>query len=365
MSSKVHRVTLIPGDGTGPEIAEATRRVLEGTGVSFDWDVQHAGVDVMDEYGTPLPEKVLDSIRENKVAIKGPITTPVGTGFRSVNVALRKELDLYMCLRPCKSYKGVRSRYEDIDLVIVRENHEDLYAGIEFEQGSPDARKLIDFMADLGARRIREDSGISIKPISVTGTRRIVKAAFDYAIKHGRKKVTAVHKANIMKYTDGLFLKTAREVGEEYADSGVEFEDRIVDNMCMQLVQKPELYDVLVLPNLYGDIVSDLGAGLVGGLGVAPGGNIGDEAAVFEPTHGSAPKYAGQNKVNPMAMMLSGVLMLDYLEETDAADRLEAAISSVIEEGKSVTYDMRPSRDDPTAVGTSEVADAIIEKLNA
>jgi isocitrate dehydrogenase (NAD+) len=365
MSSKVHRVTLIPGDGTGPEISEATRRVLEATGVAFDWDVQHAGTDVMDEYGTPLPEKVLDSIRENKVAIKGPITTPVGTGFRSVNVALRKELDLFMCLRPCKSYRGVRSRYEDIDLVVVRENHEDLYAGIEFEQGSPDARKLIDFMADLGARRVREDSGISIKPISVTGTKRIVRAAFEYAIKHGRKKVTAVHKANIMKYTDGLFLKTAREVGEEYADSGVEFEDRIVDNMCMQLVQKPELYDVLVLPNLYGDIVSDLGAGLVGGLGVAPGGNIGDEAAVFEPTHGSAPKYAGQNKVNPMAMMLSGVLMLDYLEETDAADRLEAAISSVIEEGKSVTYDMKPSRDDPTAVGTSEVADAIIEKLGA
>jgi isocitrate dehydrogenase (NAD+) len=364
MSSRVHRVTLIPGDGTGPEIAEATRRVLDATGVSFDWDVQHAGVDVMDEYGTPLPEKVLDSIRENKVAIKGPITTPVGTGFRSVNVALRKELDLYMCLRPCKSYEGVRSRYEDIDLVVVRENHEDLYAGIEFEQGSPDARKLIDFMADLGARRIREDSGISIKPISVTGTRRIVKAAFDYAIKHGRKKVTAVHKANIMKFTDGLFLKTAREVGEEYADSGVEFEDRIVDNMCMQLVQKPELYDVLVLPNLYGDIVSDLGAGLVGGLGVAPGGNIGDSVAVFEPTHGSAPKYAGQNKVNPMAMMLSGVLMLDYLEETDAAQRLEAAIAAVIAEGRSVTYDMKPSRDDPTAVGTSEVADGIIEKLN-
>jgi isocitrate dehydrogenase (NAD+) len=364
MSSKVHRVTLIPGDGTGPEIAEATRRVLDATGVSFDWDVQHAGVDVMEEYGTPLPEKVLDSIRENKVAIKGPITTPVGTGFRSVNVALRKELDLYMCLRPCKSYEGVRSRYEDIDLVVVRENHEDLYAGIEFEQGSPDARKLIDFMADLGARRVREDSGISIKPISVTGTRRIVKAAFDYAIKHGRKKVTAVHKANIMKFTDGLFLKTAREVGEEYADSGVEFEDRIVDNMCMQLVQKPELYDVLVLPNLYGDIVSDLGAGLVGGLGVAPGGNIGDDAAVFEPTHGSAPKYAGQNKVNPMAMMLSGVLMLDYLEETDAAGRLESAIAAVIAEGKHVTYDMKPSRDDPTAVGTSEVADGIIEKLS-
>jgi isocitrate dehydrogenase (NAD+) len=281
-----------------------------------------------------------------------------------VNVALRKELDLYMCLRPCKSYPGVRSRYEDIDLVVVRENHEDLYAGIEFEQGSPEARKLIDFMAELGARRIREDSGISIKPISITGTRRIVKAAFDYAVREGRKKVTAVHKANIMKFSDGLFLATAREVAEEYKDSGIEFEDRIVDNMCMQLVQKPELYDVLVLPNLYGDIVSDLGAGLIGGLGVAPGGNIGDDVAVFEPTHGSAPKYAGQNKVNPMAMMLSGVLMLRHLEEAEAADRLERAIADVIVEGKHVTYDMKPNRDDPTAVGTSGVADGIIEKLD-
>ncbi len=360
---KTHRVTLIPGDGTGPEISEATRRVLEATGVSFDWDVQHAGQDVMEEYGTPLPDHVLESIRSNSVAIKGPITTPVGTGFRSVNVALRKELDLYMCLRPCKSYPGVRSRYKDIDLVIARENHEDLYAGIEFEQGSAEAAKLIDFMADLGARRVREDSGISIKPISVTGTQRIVRGAFDYAVKHGRKKVTAVHKANIMKFSDGLFLQTATEVAEEYKDSGVEFEERIVDNMCMQLVQKPELYDVLVLPNLYGDIVSDLGAGLIGGLGVAPGGNIGDEAAVFEPTHGSAPKYTGQNKVNPMAMMLSGVLMLHHLEEMEAGDRLEQAIAAVIEEGDKVTYDMKPSRDDPSAVGTSEVADAVIEKL--
>ena len=363
MPKKTHRVTLIPGDGTGPEISEATRRVLEATGVAFDWDVQHAGEGVMEEHGTPLPEHVLESIRTNSVAIKGPITTPVGTGFRSVNVALRKELDLYMCLRPCKSYKGVRSRYKDIDLVVVRENHEDLYAGIEFEQGSAEAAKLIDFMADLGARRVREDSGISIKPISVTGTRRIVSGAFDYAVKHGRKKVTAVHKANIMKFSDGLFLKTATEVAEEYKDSGVEFEERIVDNMCMQLVQKPELYDVLVLPNLYGDIVSDLGAGLIGGLGVAPGGNIGDEAAVFEPTHGSAPKYTGQNKVNPMAMMLSGVLMLHHLEEMEAGERLERAIEAVIAEGAKVTYDMKPSRDDPSAVGTSEVADAVIEKL--
>jgi isocitrate dehydrogenase (NAD+) len=365
MADKTHRVTLIPGDGTGPEIAEATRRVLDATGVQFDWDVQYAGESVMDEFGTPLPDHVLESIRDNKVAIKGPITTPIGTGFRSVNVALRKELDLYMCLRPCKYYKGVRSRYDNVDLVIVRENHEDLYAGIEFEQGSPEVAKLIDFLADLGAARIREDSGISIKPISVTGSRRIVRGAFDYAVKHGRKKVTAVHKANIMKFSDGLFLKTAREVAEEYADSGVEFEDRIVDNMCMQLVQKPELYDVLVLPNLYGDIISDLGAGLVGGLGVAPGGNIGDEAAVFEPTHGSAPKYAGQNKVNPMAMMLSGVLMLQHIEEQVAADRLEAALARVIEEGKDVTYDMKPDRDDPTAVGTSGVADAVIEHLES
>jgi isocitrate dehydrogenase (NAD+) len=363
MSQKTYRVTLIPGDGTGPEIADATRRVLEGTGVKFDWDVQYAGESVMEEHGTPLPDHVLESIRNNKVAIKGPITTPVGTGFRSVNVALRKELDLYMCLRPCKYYPGVRSRYQDVDIVVVRENHEDLYAGIEFEQGSAEARKLIDFLADLGARRIREDSGISIKPISVTGTRRIVKGAFDYAVKHGRKKVTSVHKANIMKFSDGLWLETSRQVAEEYKDSGVEFEDRIVDNMCMQLVQKPELYDVLVLPNLYGDIISDLGAGLIGGLGVAPGGNIGDEAAVFEPTHGSAPKYAGQNKVNPMAMMLSGVLMLQHLEEMDAADRLEKALAAVIEEGKDVTYDMKPNRDDPTAVGTSEVADAVIKKL--
>ena len=359
-----HRVTLIPGDGTGPEVSQATRRVLEATGVRFDWDVQNAGSGVVDEHGTPLPAHVLDSIRANKVAIKGPITTPVGRGFRSVNVALRKELDLFMCLRPCKSYAGVRSRYQDIDLVVVRENHEDLYAGIEFEQGSGEARKLMDFLSELGAPSIRPDSGISVKPISVTGTRRIVRAAFDYSIKNGRKKVTAVHKANIMKFSDGLFLNTAREVAEqEYRRSSVAFEDRIVDNMTMQLVQTPELYDVLVLPNLYGDLISDLGAGLVGGLGVAPGANIGDEVAVFEPTHGSAPKYAGKNKVNPMAMMLSGVMMLRHLEEAPAADRLEGAIAAVIREGRNVTYDMKPSRDDPSAVGTSAVADAVVEKL--
>jgi isocitrate dehydrogenase (NAD+) len=356
-----HRVTFIPGDGVGPELSEATRRVLEATGVGFDWDVQDAGADVVDRYGTPLPEHVLDSIRDTKVAIKGPITTPVGSGFRSVNVALRKELDLYACLRPCKSYPGVRSRYQNVDIVIVRENHEDLYAGIEFEQGTPEAKELIGFVVEKSGKRIRDDAGISIKPISVWGTERITRFAFGYARRNHRTKVTAVHKANIMKFSDGLFLETARRVATEYPD--VPFEDRIVDNITMQLVQRPEEYDVLVLPNLYGDIVSDLCAGLVGGLGVAPGANIGDEAAVFEATHGSAPKYKGMNKVNPMAMMLSGVLMLRHLGEDRAADRLESAIAAVIEDGIYVTYDMKATRDDPTAVGTSQVADGVIEKL--
>ncbi len=356
-----YRVTLIPGDGVGPELSEATRRVLEATGVPFDWDVQEAGEAVMAIEGTPLPDKVLDSIRVNGLAIKGPITTPVGTGFRSVNVALRKELDLYACLRPCKLYPGVRSHFDEVDLVIVRENTEDLYAGIEFEQGSPEVAQLIEVLYGLGAKRITGDAGISIKPISVEGTQRIVRFAFEYARANGRRRVTAVHKANIMKFSDGLYLQTAREVAEEYPD--VSFDDRIVDNMCMQLVQRPQEYDVLVLPNLYGDIVSDLGAGLVGGLGVAPGANIGEEVAVFEATHGSAPKYAGQNRMNPMAMMLSGVLMLRHLGEADAADRLEAAIAAVIADGKSVTYDMKPTRDDPTAVGTSQVADAVVEQL--
>jgi len=357
-----HRVTLIPGDGTGPELAEATRRVLEATGVEFDWDVQDAGSDVMDQNdGNPLPEHVLESIRQNGTALKGPITTPVGGGFRSVNVGLRAALDLYAQVRPCKSYAGVRSRYEDVDLIIVRENTEDLYAGVEFEEGTEDADELLDFLASKGYDKIRRDSGISIKPISETGTRQIVQFAFDYARRNGRRKVTAVHKANIMKYTDGLFLHVAQDVAAENTD--IEFEDRIVDNLSMQLVQRPEEYDVLVLPNLYGDIVSDISAGLIGGLGLAPGANFGTSAAVFEPTHGSAPKYKGQNRVNPMAMMLSGMLMLRHLDETSAAERLEQSIADVIAEGRSVTYDMKPSRDDPTAVGTSEVADAIIEKL--
>jgi isocitrate dehydrogenase (NAD+) len=357
-----HQVTFIPGDGTGPEIAEATKRVLDATGVGFVWDVEEAGIDIMKTAGTPLPDSVIESIKKNKVAIKGPITTPVGTGFRSVNVALRKALDLFACVRPCKSYPGVRSRYTDIDLVIVRENTEDLYAGIEFEKDTPEQIRIKDEIERLlPGTHINDHSGISIKPISEEGARRIVQYAFDYAREFGRKKVTAVHKANIMKYTDGLFLSVAMEVAEKNSD--IEFEERIVDNMCMQLVQKPELYDVLVLPNLYGDILSDLGAGLVGGLGVAPGANIGTYAALFEPTHGSAPKYAGQNKVNPMAMMLSGMMMLQYLKETDAADRLEKAIAEVIVEGKDVTYDMKADRNDPTAVGTSGVADALIKKL--
>ena len=358
-----YRVTFIPGDGVGPELSEATRRVLEGTGVEFDWDVQEAGADVMDKYGTPLPEPVLESIRTNKVAIKGPITTPIGTGFRSVNVALRFELELYACLRPCKYYPGIPGTFPDTDIVIVRENTEDLYAGIEFEEGTPDAKKVIDFLNGIQKKQIRADSGISIKPISITGAERIVRFAFDYARDYKRKKVTAVTKSNIMKFSDGLFLHTAERVAKDYPD--IEFEDRLIDNLCMQLVKRPSEYDVLVLPNLYGDIVSDLCAGLIGGLGVAPGANIGKDYAVFEATHGSAPKYKGQNKVNRMAMMFSGVLMLRHLNETNAADRLENALAEVIKEGKSVTYDLKERRDDPTAVGTSQVADAVIAKMEA
>jgi isocitrate dehydrogenase (NAD+) len=358
-----YTITFIPGDGTGPEIAEATRRVLEATGVAIEWDVQHAGTDVMAREGTPLPDRVIESIRRNKVGLKGPVTTPIGTGFRSVNVAMRKALNLYACVRPCKWYPGVRSRYEGVDIVIVRENTEDLYVGIEFERGSEWIAKLSDLTEASGQGRLREDAGVSLKPISESGSRRIVTYAFEYARAHGRKKVTAIHKANIMKYSDGLFLAVAREVAKGYPE--IEFWDVIVDNLCMQLVQRPEQFDVLVLPNLYGDIVSDLCAGLVGGLGVAPGANIGDDTSLFEPTHGSAPKYAGQNKVNPMAMMFSGMLMLRHIGERDAGDRLERALAAVIREGTSVTYDMKPRRDDPSAVGTSQVADAVISKLRA
>jgi isocitrate dehydrogenase (NAD+) len=358
-----YRVTLIPGDGTGPELATATRRVLEATGVQFDWDIQDAGVDVHKREGTPLPKRVLDSIRKNGVGLKGPITTPVGTGFRSVNVALRKELDLYACERPTKTYPGVRSRYDKVDIVIIRENTEDLYAGIEFEKGSSGAAALRAVVMQQTGRDIHEDAGISIKPISASASARIVRHAFRYAQRNGRRKVTAVHKANIMKFSDGLFLEEARRVAGEFPD--IEFNDRIVDNMCMQLVQVPEDYDVLVLPNLYGDIISDLAAGLVGGLGMAPGANIGDHAALFEPTHGSAPKYAGKDKVNPLAMILSGMLMLRHLGEVDAAGRLERAVARVIKDGRRVTYDMKEDRHDPSAVGTQAAADAVIQALDA
>jgi len=356
-----HTVTLIPGDGIGYEVSDAARRVIDASGAEIEWEVHDAGLDVIKKYGEPMPPHVLESIRRNRVAIKGPLTTPVGKGIRSVNVALRRELDLYALVRPCKWYPGVRSRYQDIDLVIVRENTEDLYAGIEFQEGQPETLRLIETIQELGGRAIRTDSGISIKPISVFGTRRVFRFAFAWARANGRRKVTAVHKANIMKHTDGLWLRTAQEVAQEFPD--VEFEDRIVDNMAMQLVQKPELYDVMVMPNLYGDILSDLCAGLIGGLGLAPGANMGDEIAVFEATHGSAPRYAGKNVANPMAMMFSGVLMLRRLGELEAAARLERGLAAVIARGDSVTYDMKPQRDDPTAVGTSQVADAVIAEM--
>ena len=353
-----HRVTLIPGDGTGPELAQAARKVIDALGVGIEWEVVDAGADVIDRYGTPLPDHVLESIRRNRVALKGPITTPIGTGFRSVNVAIRKELDLYANLRPCKLYPGVRSRFDQVDLVIVRENTEDLYAGVEFDLGTPEARRII----EMSGGRIRPDSAISIKSISRTATRRIVKFAFEYAVQNGRRKVTAVAKANILKYTDGLFYQVAREVAREY-EGRVQYEEVLVDAMCMQLAQRPEQYDVLVLPNLYGDILSDLAAGLVGGLGVAPGANIGDQCAVFEAIHGSAPKYKGLNRVNPTALILSGMLMLRHLGEREAADRLERAVAAVIREGRYVTYDLKPRRDDPTAVGTQEMADAIVRAI--
>jgi len=356
-----HTITLIPGDGTGPEVVDAARRALEATGVEFQWEVVNAGADALEKEGSLLPDRLFESIRRNKVVLKGPTTTPVGTGFRSVNVALRKALDLYACLRPCRSYPGIPSRYENVDIIIVRENTEDLYAGIEFAEGTPEAEKLLSFVLKSTGEKAPKDSGISLKLISETASRRIARFAFEYARTNSRRKVTAVHKANIMKFSDGLFLNVARDVARAYAD--IEFEDRIVDNLCAQLVQRPHQFDILLLPNLYGDIVSDLCAGLVGGLGVAPGANIGDEIAIFEPTHGSAPKYTGLNKVNPTAMILSGVMMLRYITEKAAADRLEAAVADVIAEGKSVTYDLKPKRNDPTAVGTSEMTDAIITKL--
>ncbi len=387
----MYSVTLIPGDGVGPEIAEATRKCIDATGVKINWDVQECGIEVIEKEGK-VPERVLESIKKNKVALKAPITTPIGKGFRSVNVYLRQALNLYACVRPCKSYPGVRGYYKNVNLVVVRENTEDLYAGIEFEAGQPKTAELINYINGIASgKKIStglQSTGVSIKPISVEGTRNITNYAFDYAIRNGRKSVCSVCKANIMKFTDGLWYKVSRAValahGAKFEDrslaegvkpdpelagrvkntgGALEYTERLIDNMCMQLVQKPELYDVIVLPNLYGDILSDLCAGLVGGLGVAPGANIGSEGAIFEATHGSAPKYKGQNKVNPTALILSGKLMLEHLGEKQAADKLERAVAAVIAEGKDVTYDMKSDRNDPTAVGTQQMAEAICKKM--
>ncbi|MDR3307710.1 MAG: isocitrate/isopropylmalate dehydrogenase family protein [Coriobacteriales bacterium] len=359
-----HLVTLIPGDGIGPEITTAMRRVVSATGVDIAWEVAEAGAHLMDTHGTPLPQTTIESIRRNKVAIKGPVTTPVGSGFRSVNVALRKELNLYTNLRPAFSLKGTGARYEDVDLVLVRENTEDLYAGVEFEEGSAGALGLIEYCEEQGAGTILRDSGISIKPLSVTASRRIVRWAFEYALANGRAKVTAVHKANILKYSDGLFLREARKVAAEY-EGRIAFEDRIVDATCMGLVLDPHSFDVLVLPNLYGDIVSDLCAGLVGGLGIAPGANIGDDCAVFEPVHGSAPAHAGLDEANPTAELLSAVLMLQHLGERPAAQSILDALRAVLAEGTSVTYDIKRALTGSTtgSVGTAAYADAVIARL--
>jgi isocitrate dehydrogenase (NAD+) len=355
-----YRVTLIPGDGVGPEVTDATKRVVEATGVEFNWDIGIVGEKAQIQSGTPLPEEVLLSIKKNAIALKGPVTTPIGKGFRSVNVALRKSLDLFVSLRPCKTYPGVLSVFDNVNLVIVRENTEDVYAGIEYARGTKEAEKLIEFMQSTGNSDIKKDSGFSIKMISESGSKRIVKFAFEYARKNHRKKVTAGHKANIMKFSDGLFLSVAREVAKEYPD--IEFEELVIDALCMRLVRNPGDFDVFVLPNLYGDIVSDLCAGLIGGLGLAPGANIGESAAIFEPAHGSAPDIAGQNKANPMAMMLSAVMMLEHLGEKSAARRMEEAITQVIADGQYVTGDLNP-KDTRNRAGTSQVADAIIKKM--
>ncbi len=348
-----HRVTLIPGDGIGPEVILAARKCIDATGVEISWQEVEAGIKNID--------KIVKSVKKNKVALKGPIITPIGKGFRSINVALRQKLNLYACVRPCKLYPGIISPFKKVDLVIIRENSEDLYLGIEFEQGKQKTQELLDWLKNKGEKNIKSDSALGIKPISKIASERTFNFAFEHSIKNKRKKVTCVHKANIMKFTDGLFLKTARKIAKKY--SQIEFEEMVVDNMVMHLVRWPENYDVLVLPNLYGDIVSDLAAGLVGGLGVAPGANIGNDMAIFEPTHGAAPKYKEQNKVNPSATILSGVMMLRYLREKKAADKLERAWRKVVKQGKFVTYDLKKDRDDPTAVGTQEMAEAIIKEL--
>ncbi|MCM8784693.1 MAG: isocitrate/isopropylmalate dehydrogenase family protein [Candidatus Omnitrophica bacterium] len=354
-----YKITLIPGDGIGPEITEVAKRCIETTGLEIEWDIKMAGEECIEKFGTPIPEETIKSIENNKICLKGPITTPIGTGFRSINVFLRQYFNLYVCLRPFKIYKGAKTKYENVDIVVIRENMEDLYSGIEFEKGKEDTKELIKFIEKKRKIKLSENTGISIKPISVENSERIIRFGFEYAKKNKRKKVTVVHKANIMKYSDGLFLEVANRISKEYPE--IEYEDKIVDNMSMQLVQKPEIYDVLVCPNLYGDILSDLCAGIIGGLGLSPGANIGEDIAIFEPTHGSAPKYKGQNKVNPSAMILAGVLMLDYLGEIEAAEKIERALAQVIEEGKYVTYDFKNSGEE--CVGTFEMGKAIIEKM--
>ena len=356
-----YSVTLIPGDGIGVEVSGAARRVLEATGVEFDWDIQEAGVTALEKHGDVLPDAVIESIKKNNIALKGPLTTPVGGGFRSVNVALRHALELYANLRPSRSYDGVQSQFDNVDLVVVRENMEDLYAGVEFEQGAKDTAEVISAINQRSEKPVSETAALSIKAITPENSRRIVEFAFDYARENGRKLVTAVHKANIMKYTDGLFLEVSQNVASEYPD--IEFNDRIVDNMCMQLMQKPDQYDVLVMPNLYGDIVSDLTSGMIGGLGVAPSANIGEKGAVFEAIPGSAPSHAGKNVANPTAMILSGVMLLRHLREFDAANAVEEGVKKVIAEGKNVTYDLREDRDQAKAAKTSEMADAIIAEI--
>jgi isocitrate dehydrogenase (NAD+) len=356
-----YRITLIPGDGIGPEVTDAVKVCFNALGLDLEWETALAGETALEKYGSLLPQETLDSIRKNKVALKGPITTPVGSGFRSINVALRQELDLYACVRPARYIEGTKAKNPGVDIIVIRENSEDLYSGVELKEKDPQTEEIIDKINAITEKKIRKGSALTLKPISEFASRRIARFAFEMAKRDGRKKVTCVHKANIMKYTDGLFLETFRDVAASYPD--IESGDIIVDNLSMQLVIRPQQFDMLVLPNLYGDIISDLCAGLVGGLGLAAGANIGDAMALFEPVHGSAPKYTGQNKVNPTATILSAALMLKYLGEGKKAKILEQALFSVIKEGKDVTYDLKPDRDDPTAVGTKEYAEAVVKKI--
>lgn len=354
---RVYNITLIPGDGVGPEVINSAVRCVETAGIKVNWDIQIAGEAAIKKYKTPLPDAVINSIKKNKVALKGPITTPVGGGFRSVNVALRKSLNLFANIRPAKIIPGVKTFYKNVDIIVIRENTEDLYSGIEFEKGKQDTKQLLQLIRKTKKENLTNDSSITLKVISQKATERIVKFAFDYATENKRKKITVVHKANIMKYTDGLFLEVARKIAKRYPK--IEFEDKIVDNMAMQLVQKPEQYDVLLTPNLYGDILSDLCAGLVGGLGLAYSANIGEKYAIFEPVHGSAPKYADKNKVNPTATVLASVMMLRHLGEDEASNIIEKSVIKVLREGKHVTYDLKSKN----PVGTKEMTKAIIKYI--